>query len=209
MILESNDLFFIKKFVTGYIDTNSYLLCETGSRKAVLVDPGADDPAIHEYIKSENLVLTCIINTHGHADHIMGNAGFAVPIFIHTLDEECLRDAEKNLSNSSGGVVIETSAERTLKDEEIIKLGRLDLKVLHTPGHSRGGISIICGSNVFSGDTLFFEGIGRTDLHGGDYDAIISSIRNKLMVLPDEFRVFPGHGPETTIGHERFNNPYL
>ncbi len=199
----------VKKFVVGSLSTNCYLIYEKISRKALLIDPGEYVPDIAEYIKAEDLKDVHILNTHGHADHIRGNVAFGFPVMIHELDASCLHSSLKNLSFFSDSAVSPVKAERLLKDGDIIRLGEVILEIIHTPGHTPGGISVKCQNILFSGDTLFFEGVGRTDLPGGDQKALVAAIKEKLFALPDFVRVFPGHGPETTIGHEKRNNPFL
>ncbi len=204
-----NDAFEVKKFVVGPLFTNCYLLFDKQNLQAVLIDPGIYDEEIAACIKAKRLHVLYTINTHGHADHIMGDAAFGFPVLIHELDEPCLRDAERSLASFAGISVRTVRASRLLKDGDSITVGSGEIKVIHTPGHSPGGISLRCGDMLFSGDTLFREGIGRTDLYGGDHDLLLGSIKKKLMTLPDEVKVFPGHGPETTIGHERRFNQFL
>lgn len=199
----------IEKFVVGFLATNCYLAYDKETRQGILIDPGEYDAGITDFANSNNIDIRFILNTHGHADHIKGNSKFAFPIMIHELDEPCLHDSAKNLSAAAGFDFKSTRAEKLLTDGDVVELGSLEFKIIHTPGHSPGGISIKCGDVLFSGDTLFFEGIGRTDLPGGDYDAIVSSIKDKLFTLDDNVKVFPGHGPETTIGHEKKCNPFL
>jgi len=185
------------------------LIYEETSGKGVLIDPGEYDERIRGYIKVNGIDVECIINTHGHIDHIAGNISFGFPVMIHKDDENCLRDPSKNLSNLTGEEFNSIKAERLLTDGDIVKFGQTELEIIHTPGHSPGCISIKYDSILFSGDTPFYEGVGRTDLPGGSYETLGASIKNKLMCLPDEVRVFPGHGPETTIGHERKHNIFL
>ena len=153
--------------------------------------------------------MEAIINTHGHADHVMGDAAFGFPVLIHEADAACLNDPVRSLSFLSGQKMDTPEVKKYVADGDIIKMGDIDLEILHTPGHTPGGISIKCGDVLFSGDTLFFESVGRTDLPGGDHRALISGIKEKLMTLPDDVTVYPGHGPETTIGHERKYNEFL
>ncbi len=210
MISGGNKELEIRKFVVGPLQTNCYFVREKHSRKGMLIDPGAHDPGIAGYIKDNGIDAVFILNTHGHADHVLGDAAFGFPVMIHELDEPCLRDPLKGLPLSTNGEAAPAvRAERLLTGGDTVALGDIELEIIHTPGHTPGSISIRYDNVLFSGDTLFFEGVGRTDLPGGDHRALITSIREKLLTLPDEVIVFPGHGPETTIGHERMNNPFL
>jgi len=198
----------IQKFVTGPIETNCYVVYD-GSGEGLIIDPGQCEKRIIEFIGDKQLEIVNILNTHGHADHIAGNAGFGYPVMIHRDDESFLYDERKNLSFLTGTSIKPVQPARLLRDKDTIKIGALVLEVIHTPGHTPGGISLRCGSYLFGGDTLFFEGIGRSDLPYGDQDALIRSIRERLLILPDDIKVLPGHGPETTIGHEKHFNPFL
>lgn len=174
-----------------------------------MVDPAAYDKNLKDFIDGEGLHVNCTVNTHGHADHILGDSDFGYPVFIHELDAPCLSDAFKSMAFLAGLKVKAVKASRLLKDGDTVPVGTAELTVIHTPGHTPGGISLLHGNVLFSGDTLFMEGVGRTDLPGGDHQALVRSIREKLFVLPDETKVLPGHGPDTTIGFEKRNNPFL
>ncbi|MGB2630606.1 MAG: MBL fold metallo-hydrolase [Candidatus Omnitrophota bacterium] len=184
----------IKRFVVGPLGTNCYVVHGKDSREGLLIDPGACDPGIAAYIRDNKINVQYILNTHGHPDHVAGNLGFGFPILIHELDESYIRPIKPAWF---------------LRDGDVITLGGIKLEIIHTPGHTPGSVSVRSGDILFSGDTLFLEGVGRTDLPGGDHAALLKSVKEKLMVLPDSVRVFPGHGPETTIGHEKENNPFL
>ena len=208
-MIGKNEKLEIKKFVVGPLCTNCYLVWEKLSRKGMLVDPGSYDREVAEYMQDNEIDVECILNTHGHADHIGGNVAFGFPVLIHELDESYLRDSTKNLSFVTGEDVAKMCVKRLLIDGDIISLGELEFLVIHTPGHTPGSISLKYRDILFSGDALFFEGIGRTDVPGGDYEVLAHSIRERLFTLPDSVKVFPGHGPETTIGHEKKNNPFF
>lgn len=199
-----------KKFVVGPLETNCYVFGDEDSKEAVVIDPGGDPAVIKNYIKKNNLKLKYIINTHGHGDHIGANPCFPeAAVLIHELDADFLKEPALNLSSSFGFSISVPKANRLLNDGDKIKVGELGLEVIHTPGHTPGGICLKYDDIIFTGDTLFFEGVGRTDIPNASWDKLLESIKNKLMALPDEIRVYPGHGPETSIGHERKHNPFL
>ncbi|MFH1395438.1 MAG: MBL fold metallo-hydrolase [Candidatus Omnitrophota bacterium] len=193
----------VKRVVVGPLYVNCYLVYDKNTLKGMLIDPGEYSQEIETYVKRNAIDLIGIINTHGHADHMAGNKAYNLPVFIHELDADYLTDSRINLSIFLGIHVAEVKAAGFLKDGDIIEIGNFKLKVIHTPGHSPGGISIVCGDILFSGDTLFCEGVGRTDLSGGSQTDLMRSIQEKLFVLPDSTKVYPGHGPETTIGNEK------
>ncbi|MFH1309680.1 MAG: MBL fold metallo-hydrolase [Candidatus Omnitrophota bacterium] len=193
----------IKKFVVGPLCVNCYLVYDENTLKGMLIDPGEYSEEVKIYVKESRIDLIGIINTHGHADHMAGNSAYNLPIFIHEFDEDYLKNSKKNLSFFLGRHIGEVKAAGLLKDGDVVEVGNFKLKVIHTPGHTPGGISLLSGDILFSGDTLFCEGVGRTDLSGGSQPDLMRSIYEKLFVLPDNTRVYPGHGSETTIGHEK------
>lgn len=197
----------------GDLGTNCYIVADEKTGKAGVIDPGGNAAGILAIIREKQLDVAAIINTHAHADHMLANgaiqAATQAPICMHETDAEFLQDKHANLSAFVGREVTFAMPQRLLYDGDVIKIGGLQFTVLHTPGHTPGGISLYCDDVVFVGDTLFAESIGRTDFPGGSYKQLIHSIKTKLMVLPDETRVLPGHGPETTIGWERRRNPFL
>jgi glyoxylase-like metal-dependent hydrolase (beta-lactamase superfamily II) len=209
MLCKNNDKFFLKKFVVGILAVNAYLLADPKTKDACLIDPGADAKKIKDSIRENGLNLKYIINTHGHADHIGANRDFKVPIYIHKLDEDFLVDPKKNLSPLFMSSITSPKADRLLEDGDIITLGGLKLEVLHTPGHTPGSISLKTDGIIFTGDTLFNMSVGRTDLECGDQSALFDSITKKLLPLPDDTIIYPGHGDESTIGDEKRDNPYL
>lgn len=197
----------------GIYAANCYIVYSETTKDGIIVDPGGDAEEILKIITKNNININCIILTHGHGDHIGGLADLKealdIPIMIHEGDIDLLTDGNKNFSTTMGMGRIELKADRLLKDGEIIKFGDLEALIIHTPGHTKGGISIKIKDNIITGDTLFASSIGRTDLPGGDFDTIIGSIKEKLLIYPDDTRVFPGHGEDSTIGREKKLNPFL
>ena len=201
------------KLEVGSIGTNCYIVyCEKTLQGAV-IDPGGNADEIIANINQQKLQITCIINTHGHGDHILANTALreatGAPLYIHEADAAMLTSAQLNLSVYIGGGMTCAPADRLLKDGDTIDVGEITLEVLHTPGHTPGGICLKTGDVLFSGDTLFAQSIGRTDFPGGSYSQLIQGIKDKLLALRDEVKVFPGHGPDTTIGYERSNNSFI
>lgn len=203
----------IKKLEVGPIMANCYILGCESTKQAAVIDPGDDaDRILMELAKSE-LKVKYLINTHGHFDHVSANKRMknatGAQIAIHPEDEPMFNELSR--SAQMFGLSSENSppADIHLNDGDEISFGEITLKVIHTPGHSKGGISLYTKGHLFAGDTLFAGSIGRTDLAGGDYDTLISSIKEKLLILDEETIVYTGHGPETTIGNEKRMNPFL
>lgn len=208
----------IISLVVGPLFTNCYIMVCERSREAAIIDPGfdrLDEEVVLEKLLELRLAVKYIINTHGHMDHISGNLKIkrrtGAEIAIHCYDADMLTDPKKNLSMMLGLNVVSPPPDIILQDGDEIRVGYLRIKVIHTPGHTSGSISLYIEEEkaIFTGDTLFAGSIGRTDLPGASYEEIISSIKGKLLRLPDETKVYPGHGPETTIGAERRENIFL
>ena len=203
----------LETLVVGPLQVNCYLVGCEQTRQAAVIDPGADVDRILAALQRHKLTLKTIINTHGHFDHIGGNrqlsAATGAELLIHAADRSLLLQAAQHAAIY--GLRTENSPEpsATLKDGDLLEVGELQLQVLHTPGHSPGGISLLCGGHLFSGDTLFAGSVGRTDLPGADHSTLIESIRKRLVVLPDATLVHPGHGPDSRIGDEKRHNPFL
>ncbi len=201
------------EYQTGPLRTNTYLVYDE-TKEAFLVDPGSYLKQISNNVASKELDLKYIVLTHGHGDHIGGIAQFKVDfpdIKIVALEEEkaTLNDSVMNNSKLLLGGETTMDADLYVHDGETMKIGNMDLKFLATPGHTPGGMSILIGNVVFSGDTLFKTSIGRTDMPGGDYNQLINSIRTKLFTLPDDTKVYTGHMGNTTIGWEKKHNPFV
>lgn len=203
----------IMRIPAGVYAANCYIVYSETTKDGIVVDPGGDVDDLVDFIERKGLKIKNIILTHGHGDHIGGVIGLKkalnADVMIHKDDHELLIDGNKNLSSTMaiGSVAIE--ADRLLNDGDIIEFGDLKAEVIHTPGHTKGGIALKINDSIITGDTLFAGSIGRTDLLGGDYETIIKSIKEKLMILPDEVEVLPGHGGISTIGRERATNPFL
>ncbi|MHB8076192.1 MBL fold metallo-hydrolase [Desulfosporosinus fructosivorans] len=198
----------------GAMGANCYIFACPESKKAVIIDPGADGKRIHRWVVEKGLTVDYILLTHGHVDHIgavdelrvlLGN----VLVGIHAGDAGMLTDGMKNLSSLMGRGLVLQSADLLLQDGQEIAVGNEKLKVIATPGHSPGCVCFLSNEGLFSGDTLFAGSIGRTDFPGGSLDQLLKGVKDKLMILPDDTRVFPGHGEETSIGEEKRDNPYL
>jgi hydroxyacylglutathione hydrolase len=193
---------FVKMFTVGMLAANCFLVGNTETNEAVIIDPGFDRESEAETIINEiernEFEVKYIINTHGHPDHNGGNQIMKdytkAPILIHEHDASLLSNPP---------------ADRKLRDGDLIEVGSVRLRVIHTPGHSKGSIILLGSDVVFSGDTLFAGSIGRYDLPGGSLNELVNSLKNSLLTLPDHVKVYPGHGPVSTIGEERRYNPFL
>lgn len=203
----------VKKLEVGPIMANCYILGCESTKEAVVIDPGDDADRILMELAKAGLKVKYLINTHGHFDHVGANKRMkevtGAELAIHPDDEPMLKELSR--SAMMFGLSAENSppADIRLNDGDEISFGEITLKVIHTPGHSKGGICLYTKGYLFAGDTLFAGSIGRTDLNGGDYDTLISSIKEKLLVLEPDTVVYTGHGPETTIGNEKRMNPFL
>lgn len=204
-----------EKMEVGPLGVNCFVLGCEATHDGVVIDPGGDVEQIVEVVRRHNLKIRYIINTHGHFDHVGGNQkavkAFGAPLLIHSNDSAMLgRAAEVAQMYGMRG---ENSPEPNefLSDGMELSFGTHRMKVIHTPGHTQGGCCLYLEAEhkVITGDTLFADSIGRTDLPGGSHDQLLASIRTKLFILPDDVKAYPGHGPETTIGHEKKSNPYF
>lgn len=197
-------------FPVGELRANCVLLCD-GNGHAAVVDPGGDAPRILEKVRSMGATVDVILLTHAHFDHMLGvrelQAETGAPLFIHEADAPALSDASLNLM-SMVCTPYALSADRLLKDGDAVSVGTDTWTVLHTPGHTRGSACYYGDGVLVSGDTLFAGSMGRTDLPGGSTEQMVQSLR-RLSTLPEDVRVIPGHGEETTIGFERRYNPFL
>lgn len=203
----------IESIVTPGMGVNCYLVSCDKTNKAILIDPGSGTKRIIKWLKELNKDITMIVLTHGHFDHIGSVEALRkelnVQVAIHQDDAEMLTNPVKNFSRYAGLDIALLQAEITLQDNQELTVGEMKIQILHTPGHSPGSICLLTQEGLISGDTLFDGSVGRTDLPGGDTRELIKSINNKLMVLDNDVRVFPGHEATTTIGRERDSNPFI
>lgn len=202
----------LERLEVGPFMSNCYLVACPETREGIIIDPGSEGSLIVATAKELSLKVKYIINTHAHIDHLGANnevcKAFAAPLLGHKADLPLFRSRTSSLNQlaDEGGL---KEPDRFVEEGDLLDLGTLQVKILETPGHSPGGISLEIGGVLFTGDTLFASSIGRTDLPGGSYNGIIRSIKEKLLVYPDHTEVCPGHGPPTTIGAERRYNPFL
>lgn len=216
--MEGKNPVIVKELTVGILQANCYLLADENVRQAAIIDPGGDGEMIQSVIEGEKWKPVALINTHGHIDHIAANAWlkkrYDVPLLIHGKDAISLTDTSFNLGIPGLGSVASVPADRDLSDGDEIRVGSLRLEVIFTPGHSPGSICLLLPRSgepdvVFTGDTLFAGGIGRTDFPGGSMAILMNSIKARLLTLPDRTIICPGHGPASTIGRERTTNPFL
>jgi glyoxylase-like metal-dependent hydrolase (beta-lactamase superfamily II) len=199
----------LKTFVIGSIENNCYLVFDQETKAAFLIDSPVDDGTLAQFISENNLNVKFIVLTHAHYDHIDGLNNWDVPFYLHPADLPILEDERFN-GSFMFGVKLAISKKPLLLDEnKPLKFESYFIEVYHTPGHTPGCVCLKLGDWLFSGDTLFCQSIGRTDLPFGSYRDIFDSIKNKLLKLPDKTEVYPGHGPQSTIGQERRGNPFL
>jgi hydroxyacylglutathione hydrolase len=199
--------------VVGPIQSNCYILGCERTREAAVIDPGGDADRILITLAKDKLRCLYIINTHGHFDHSADNKRLkevtGAQLLIHPADAPMI--LHQSMGGGMWGLHVDNSPppDRYLGEGDIITFGDISLKVLHTPGHSPGGISLVTDKMVFVGDTLFAGSIGRTDFPGGDEEGLLRNVRSKIFPLGDDVVVYPGHGPKTTVGRERKTNPFF
>jgi hydroxyacylglutathione hydrolase len=207
---------FIKQMEVGRFAVFAYLIGSEASGEALVIDPAGEEDSIAREAAQNKLQIKYIVNTHSHVDHVMGNKKMksltGAQIIIHEADAPDLSGQSAHVMNMFGA---ESSppADITVRDNDLITIGDISLKVLHTPGHSPGSMCLYTDGVVCTGDTLFVGGVGRTDLQGGSWETLVASIRTKLFVLPDSTVVLPGHNygeaSKSTIGVEKASNPYV
>ena len=204
----------VRHLVVGAVATNCYIAENRKTKEALIIDPGDNAARIEQIIKEDGVVPVAVLLTHGHFDHAMAAQEVAeqygIKIYAHETEKETLETPQINLSGMIGRTLT-FHADCYVKDGEILNLAGFEIRVLHTPGHTQGGVSYYVEKEgvLFSGDTLFCCSVGRSDFATSSTSALIRSIKEKLFLLPDETKVFPGHMGATTIGNEKVNNPYV
>jgi hydroxyacylglutathione hydrolase len=206
----------LQQLIVGSMGVCSYIIGCEETKKGAVIDPGGDEVKILQEVEKLGLQVEYIIATHGHPDHVCGNRAIkqatGAAIVMHEADALFFENPETRKYFSMLGLEPSPPAEVKVKDGDIIKVGNVELQVIHTPGHTPGGMCLYAAPDLITGDTLFVGGVGRTDFPGGSYSELISSLKTKVMALPDETVVWPGHGyggSRSTIGEEKRSNPYL
>ncbi len=206
----------IKQLTVGSMGVCCYILGCDKTKKGAIVDPGGDEAKILETVKSMGLNIDYIIATHGHPDHVCGNRKLqeatGASIIMHEVDAAYFGQPETQSYFSMLGLEASPPTDIMVKEDDIIKIGEEELRVIHTPGHTPGGMCLYNAPDLITGDTLFVGGIGRTDFPGGSYKELIDSLKEKVIVLPEETVVWPGHGyggSRSTVAEEKRSNPYL
>ncbi|NVM57084.1 MAG: MBL fold metallo-hydrolase [Desulfobacterales bacterium] len=207
----------IKQIKVGFMEVFCYILGCEATRKGLLIDPGGDEERIMETARALDLTIESVVNTHGHPDHTCGNLKIVeltgAKIYMHALDDQLLNTPQGQSMVRQMGFVPSPPADVAVQDGDTIPFGRKELTVLHTPGHAPGAICLYGENNLFTGDTLFVGAVGRTDLPGGSLDTLLNSIKEKILSLPDDTIIWPGHdygrSPSSTIALEKKHNPYI
>jgi len=199
--------------IVGAIETNCYIVYDEETKECAVIDPGAEAEKIIRLIHKKEHKPIMIINTHGHVDHVGANKDlideYGVPLLIHSADSPMLDKVEQMELSFFLGAKNSPPADKFLVEGEKVDIGSIQLEIIHTPGHSPGSVSLLGNGVLFSGDTLFWGGVGRTDLPGGSWNELVRSIKEKILTLPKETLVLPGHGPQTTVDQEKRSNPFI
>ena len=199
--------------IVGPLETNCYLIYCEETLECAVMDPGAEPRKIIQAIAERSLKPVVLIDTHGHVDHVGANKDiiekYEIPLLMHEADAPMLKSILQSGLGLFLGARNSPPPDKFLSDGDELKIGTFSLKAIHTPGHSPRSLSFLYDKILFSGDTLFCGGVGRTDLPGGSWEELICSIREKILTLPDDTWVLPGHGPHTTIAQERSSNPFI
>jgi glyoxylase-like metal-dependent hydrolase (beta-lactamase superfamily II) len=213
--IKNKESILLNRYIEGPLEVNTYLLADLDhpNKISAIIDPGGRGEDILDDIMKFDLKLKYIINTHGHIDHIAFNKFFKLQygceILIHEADAEWLNKKQDDFLFTLVAGEISPPPDRRFRDGEVLQIGGIELRVIHTPGHTPGSVCLQGDGYLFSGDTLFEGSIGRTDLPGGSYQDLMNSIHNRILTLDDDTAIYPGHGGHTTIGEEKESNPFL
>ena len=204
----------VERLTIGMLATNCYIVAPDRRGPAAVIDPAGEIKSIVSRLHKDELDCVGILCTHGHVDHMAGagplSDAVGAPVYIHEEDAGALASPRTKLIGLAGGVMATRPRQvHYLDDGGKVEVGDLELEVLHTPGHTPGGISFYTPGYLFCGDLIFQGSIGRTDLRGGSLQALLRAVKQKIWEMPDETRIMPGHGPETTLGEEKAHNPFL
>jgi glyoxylase-like metal-dependent hydrolase (beta-lactamase superfamily II) len=209
----------IHSFTFNPFQENTYLIWDSNSKEAAIIDPGCyttfEQEELTHFISRQNIKPTLLLNTHAHIDHVLGNAfvkyNYQIPFYMHAADLPVLHSLSDVARMYGVPATPSPQPDKLLSEGDIIKIGSSSFNILFVPGHSPGSIAFYNAEQamLISGDVLFYESIGRTDLPGGDYYTLMHSIQTRLLTLPDNTKVYSGHGPATNIGHERRHNPFI
>lgn len=203
----------VEKIVVGSYMVNCYLTGDSDTKEIIIIDPGFSANKIIDTIEEKSLIPVGIVLTHGHGDHIGAVeeliSKYKVPLYVNKFDDELILGGSSSFTKMMFGKAIVLKADKYLNEGDMLAVGKMEYEVLHTPGHTKGGICLVCENVIFTGDTLFRGSIGRTDFPGGSYEEIINSIKTKLLKYPDETKLYPGHNESSTIEYEKKNNPFL
>ena len=199
----------LKTFVSGPLFNNCYLIINQDRKKGCLIDSPWDSREVVDFIKDQKIELVFILLTHAHFDHIHGLNDFKSPFYVHREDKPLLSNSQINGSSFFGSAVTVSKEANLYNQKQPLDFNGQKIEVIHTPGHTPGSTCLKIGDWLFSGDTLFFDSVGRTDVPLGSSEALINSLHEKVMILPDATVVYPGHGFSTTIGREKKHNPFL
>lgn len=203
----------IERIPAGIYAANCYIVFDETTKDALIIDPAGDAHKISKFITQKELSVKAIFITHGHGDHIGAVEElrdlYKVEVYVHQADEYMLQSARHNLSNLMSGPDVAFDPDWHVGHGERMTFGSLNIEIIHTPGHTKGGICILHGNQLFTGDTLFAGSIGRTDLEGGNHNELLKSIHDRLLNMNDGVEVYPGHGSASTIGRERKSNPFF
>ena len=201
----------IKSFILPPIENNNYLIIDEESKEAALVDCSYLDENILIELKKQDATLKYVLLTHGHFDHIGGLNELPdnVKVLMHSADDEWVKEVNTYLPMIGMPSMDIPKMDEYIKDGDVIKLGKLEIKVIHTPGHTQGGVCFLVENNLFSGDTIFRESVGRCDLPGGNFNQIVESIEQRIFTLPEDTIIYPGHGKTTTVAWEKEHNKFL